>query len=249
MVLAWRWLMSILFVVVNAVMMGLMGIVFLPWAAFSAKGAQKTCWLYTEWVRFTARLLVGITWEVRGEVPQDECLLVSKHQSFLDILIIFNAVPQPRFIMKRELLWTPVIGLYAWRLGCVPVARGRRGAAIKQMMADVQSGRVTPGQLVIYPQGTRVKPGQYKPFKVGSYALYSQLGQEAVPVATNAGLFWPKGTMLRKPGRAVVEFMPRIAQGVPQKEFLARVEAEVEGGSNALMAEAGFTALPDGKEG
>ncbi len=243
---AWRWIMSILFVVVNALMMALMGIVFLPWAAVSARGAQITCWLYTVWVRFTARLLVGITWEVRGDIPKDECLLIAKHQSFLDILMIFNAVPNPRFIMKRELLWTPIIGLYAWRLGCVPVARGKRGAAIKKMMADVKSGRVEPGQLVIYPQGTRVRPGDYRPFKVGSFVLYNQLGQPVVPVATNAGLFWPKGTMLRKPGLAVVQFLPEIAPGVEQAEFLPRLEREIEMNSNALMREAGYAGeLPD----
>lgn len=242
--IVWRWLMSFVFVVVNALMMGLMGIVFLPWALFDPRGAQAAAKLYTHWVRLSARLLVGITWEVRGDIPRDECLLVAKHQSFLDILIIFQTVPHPRFIMKRELLWTPVIGLYAWRLGCVPVARGKRGAAIKKMMADVQSGRVTPGQLVIYPQGTRVRPGDYKPYKIGSYALYSQLGQDAVPVATNAGLFWPKGTMLRKPGHAVVEFLPRLTPGMAQKPFMERLEQEIEGKSDALMREAGFEPGP-----
>ena len=170
----WRWLMSILFVVVNAVMMLILGIVFLPWAVVSPKGALTACKLYTYWVRFTCRWMVGIRWEFRGDTPTEECLVVAKHQSFLDIMMIFQAVPKPRFIMKRELLWTPIIGIYAWRLGCVPVARGKRGAAIKKMMADVKSGRVEPGQLVIYPQGTRVKPGGYRPFKVGSFVLYKQ---------------------------------------------------------------------------
>lgn len=242
MILAWRWLMSVLFVVVNGVMMGIMGIVFLPWAALSANGAQKTCLMYTYWVRFTARWMVGIRWDIRGEVPEGECLVVAKHQSFLDILMIFQVLPQPRFIMKRELLWTPVIGLYAWRLGCVPVARGKRGQAIKSMMADVKSGRVAPGQLVIYPQGTRVKPGDHLPYKVGSYVLYNQLGQPCAPVATNAGLFWPKGTMLRKPGTAVIEFLPMIAPGKKQAEFMPALEEAIESQSNVLMAEGGFNA-------
>ncbi len=240
MVKIWRWIMSILFVAVNAVAMAILGIVFLPWAALSPQGALVACKAYTYWVQFTARWMVGITWELRGEVPEEESLVVAKHQSFLDILVIFQALPRPRFIMKRELLWTPIIGLYAWRLGCVPVARGKRGAAIKRMMEDVRSGRVPPGQLVIYPQGTRVKPGDYKPFKVGSYVLYDQLGQPCVPTATNAGLFWPKGTMLRKPGHAVVEFMPRLEPGMAQAPFMAHLENEIEAGSNALMREAGY---------
>lgn len=244
--LLWRWIMSVLFVVINALAMLILGLVFLPWAAFSPTGALTACRAYTWWVRFTCWAMIGLRWEWRGEIPQEECLIVAKHQSFLDIIMIFQAVPRPRFIMKRELLWTPIIGLYAWRLGCVPVARGKRGAAIKRMMADVKSGRVAPGQLVIYPQGTRVKPGDYKSFKVGSYVLYDQLSQPCVPTATNAGVFWPKGTMLRKPGRAVVEFLDVIAPGAEQAGFMAGLERDIEEKSNALMREAGYDGeLPD----
>lgn len=242
MLLAWRWFISIVFVVQNAVVMLLLGIVFLPWAVVSSRGARMACKAYARWALWTARVLIGLKTEVRGEVPTTEVMIAAKHQSFLDILIIFDAVPVPKFIMKRELLWTPIIGLYAYRLGCVPVDRGRRGLAIKKMVADVRSGAAIPGQLVIYSQGTRVPPGTHKPYKMGTYALYSQLGQVCVPAATNAGLFWPKGTMLRTPGRAVVEFLDPIAPGIEQKAFMAQLETKVEACSNALLAEGGFDA-------
>lgn len=243
MVLAWRWFISIFYVVQNAIVMLILGIVFLPYAVVSGKGARRACKLYARWAIWTARVLIGLKSEVRGTVPTDEVMIAAKHQSFLDIMIIFDAVPIPKFIMKRELLWTPIIGLYAWRLGCVPVNRGKRGQAIKKMVADVRSGAAVPGQLVIYSQGTRVRPGHHKPYKVGTFALYDQLQQPCVPAATNAGLFWPKGTMLRKPGLAVVEFLDPIAPGaMAQKEFMAALEASVEARSNALMKEAGFDA-------
>ena len=242
--IVFRWVLSILFVLQNAVMMLVIGTLFLPWAIVSPKGAMTACKSYAKWALWTARWMVGIRREVRGEVPTGAVLVPAKHQSFLDILMIFDAVPQPRFIMKYELLFTPIIGLYAWRLGCVPVRRGKRGAAIKAMLADVESGRVPPGQLVIYPQGTRVAAGDYRPYKVGPYVLYKQTGQAAVPVATNAGLFWPKGTMLRKPGLAVVEFLDPITPGRDQDEFMGLLEAQVEDHSNALMREMGFD--PDG---
>ena len=238
--LAFQWVMSILFVVQNAVMMLLMGILFLPWALVSPKGAMAACKSYATWAIWTARWMVGIRSEVRGEVPSGACLVPAKHQSFLDIMMIFKAVPQPRFIMKYELLFTPVIGIYAWRLGCVPVRRGKRGAAIKSMLADVESGRVPPGQLVIYPQGTRVPVGEYRPYKVGPYVLYKETQQRAVPVATNAGMFWPKGTILRTPGLAVVEFLDPIEPGADQKVFMAELEQVIEESSNSLMQEAGF---------
>ncbi|MCF3593474.1 1-acyl-sn-glycerol-3-phosphate acyltransferase [Rhodobacteraceae bacterium LMO-12] len=242
MVLAWRWFVSILFVVQNAIVMLVLGIVFFPWAVVSSKGALKACKLYARWAIWTARILIGLKSEVRGHVPSDEVMVAAKHQSFFDILLIFNALPAPKFIMKRELLWTPIIGLYAYRLGCIPVDRGRRGQAIKKMIADVASGAANPGQLVIYSQGTRVRPGEMKPYKIGTFALASQLGQACVPAATNAGLFWPKGTMLRKPGLAVVEFLEPMSPTLDQNTFMAQLEASVEARSDALMQEAGFDA-------
>lgn len=239
---AWQWLLSVIFVIQNALAMGVLGIVFLPWAVFSSRGARVACMSYCRWVIWTARWMIGLRTEVRGQPPQGEVMIAAKHQSFLDILIIFGSVPAAKFIMKRELLWTPVIGLYAYRIGCVPVNRGKRGQAIKKMIADVASGAANPGQLVIYSQGTRVRPGDYKSYKVGTFALYDQLEQPCVPAATNAGLFWPKGTMLRKPGLAVVEFLDPIAPGMEQRPFMAQLERDVEARSDALSAEAGFHA-------
>jgi 1-acyl-sn-glycerol-3-phosphate acyltransferase len=142
--------------------------------------------------------------------------------------------------MKREILWTPVIGLYARRLGCVPVARGKRGAAITKMVKDVEAGHVLPGQLIIYSQGTRLAPGVKAPYKIGTAVLYNQLQQECVPVATNAGVFWPRTGMLRKPGLAVVEFLPTIPVGLDKDAFMSVLEEVVEKRSNELMLEGGF---------
>lgn len=238
--LAIRWVISLVFVLQNAVMMLVIGLVFFPWALISPKGARAACKAYCVWVLWTARWMIGLKHEVRGTPPKGEMLIAAKHQSFLDIIMIFYASPAAKFIMKREILWMPVIGVYAYRIGCVPVNRGKRGAAIKKMLDDVKQGLTAAGQLVIYSQGTRVKPGEKRPYKIGTYALYEQMGQPCVPVATNAGLFWPKGTILRKPGLAVVEFLEPIAPGAEQRAFMSALEAQVEGRSDALMREAGF---------
>jgi 1-acyl-sn-glycerol-3-phosphate acyltransferase len=85
-----------------------------------------------------------------------------------------------------------------------------------------------------------VAPGVKKPYKVGSGLLYEQLGQPCVPVGTNVGVFWPKHGILRKPGVAVVEFLPAIPPGLAVPAFMAQMEAVVEESSNRLMTEAGF---------
>lgn len=235
-----RWLLSLVFIIQMYLAMALIAVAFAPWALFSRHGARVACKTFCRWTLFSLRLLTGLKSEVRGTPPTGECIIAAKHQSFLDIILIFNAVPAGKFIMKRELMFTPFLGQYALRIGCVPVDRGKRGAAIAKMKADVARGTAEPGQLIIYPQGTRVAPGVTKPYKVGTGLLYDQLGQPCVPVAANVGLFWPKRGILRKPGLAVVEFLPPIAPGLKVQDFMARLETDVETHSNRLMAEAGL---------
>lgn len=238
--LAIRWVLSLIFIVQMYLAMAVVAIGFAPFALFSRDAAIKACHVYCVWVMWSLRVLCGLRTEVRGTPPTGEVMIAAKHQSFLDIIMIYGAVPRGKFIMKRELIWAPFLGQYAWRIGCVPVNRGARGAAIAKMKADVAAGTAYPGQLIIYPQGTRVAPGASKPYKVGSGLLYDQLGQPCAPVGTNVGVFWPKHGILRKPGLAVVEFMPLIAPGKPVAEFMAEVERVVEESSNRLMRDAGF---------
>ncbi|HKL45911.1 MAG TPA: lysophospholipid acyltransferase family protein [Roseovarius sp.] len=237
---ALQWVRSLIFVINIYVMMGVMGLLFFPWALVSRRGALTACQSWCRWVRWSARWMVGLRTEVRGTPPSDEVLIAAKHQSFLDIILIFGAVPAGKFIMKRELMWAPIIGQYALRIGCVPVDRGKRSQAIRQMVTDVAKGRQEPGQLIIYPQGTRIAPGVKAPYKVGTGVLYQELGQDCVPVAANVGLFWPRKGIMRKPGTAVVEFLPRLEIGLEREVFMARLQDEVETGSNLLMRESGF---------
>ncbi|ABD53393.1 lysophospholipid acyltransferase family protein [Jannaschia sp. CCS1] len=231
---------SFLHIVQMYVAMLIIAVVFFPWALFSPRGAHAACHTYCAWVFWTLRWMVGLRVEVRGTPPTDEVLVAAKHQSFLDVMVIYHAVPRGKFIMKRELMFAPFLGQYGLRIGCVPVNRGKRGAAIKKMLEDVRSGKQQGGQLIIYPQGTRIAPGVSAPYKAGTGALYAQMGQPCVPVATNIGVFWPKTGITRKPGVAVVDFLPRIEPGMEAKPFLDRLEHDIETASNALLDEAGF---------
>lgn len=235
-----RWIRSILFELQVYPMLVVIGLLYMPLALWSPEGARRGCKAYCRWVFWTARWMVGIRCEVRGTPPQGAVLIAAKHQSFLDILMIFNAIPSGKFIMKREILWTPVIGLYGMRIGCVAVNRGKRGLAISKMLKDVAAGLSKPGQLIIYSQGTRVPPGEKRPYKVGTGLLYEQLGQSCAPVSTNVGVFWSKRGILKNPGVAVVEFLPVIEAGLERDVFMERLEHEVETASEGLLVEAGF---------
>ncbi|MBS1300996.1 lysophospholipid acyltransferase family protein [Loktanella sp. SALINAS62] len=235
-----QWIRSLLFSMTMYVMMLVFGIVFLPYALIHPNGARHTCRMYARSVMWLAGWMIGLRFEFRGTPPTFGCMVAAKHQSFMDVMAIYQVMPRPRFIMKRLLLWAPVLGLFAYRAGCIPVDRGKKGQAIKDMLARVQSGDQEPGQLCIYPQGTRVAPDAVAPYKKGTAALYVQLNQPCVPVATNVGVFWPKRGIYRKPGTAVFEFLPALPPGLLLRQFMQQIEYDIELHSNLLAREAGL---------
>ena len=144
-------LRSMAFIMQMYVAMLIISVAYFPWAVISAAGAHAACHAYCRWVIWTLGWMTGLRCEVRGTPPTDDVMIAAKHQSFLDILMIYNAVPRGKFIMKRELLFAPFVGQYGLRIGCVPVNRGKRGAAIAKMLSDVKTGKRQGGQLIIYP--------------------------------------------------------------------------------------------------
>jgi 1-acyl-sn-glycerol-3-phosphate acyltransferase len=240
-----QFLRSLAFIAQMYLAMLLLAIWWTPLVLRRRERAFDAIHAYCNWVRRSAAVIVGLRSEIRGEVPTGEVLIAAKHQSFFDIILICSVVPRPKFIMKKELLWAPIVGWYARQIGCIPVDRGKRGQAIQKMVADVKAGRSAPGQLIIYPQGTRVAAGAHRSYKVGTGVLYSESGEACIPAATNVGVFWPRHGLMRKPGVAVVEFLREIPPGLSTEDFMAAIETVIEGASDRLMEEAGFR-LPPG---
>lgn len=239
--IALQYVRSILFIVQMYVLMAVMAVVTFPVALIGGRRtAIWVCRTYSCWIRLSLRLLVGLRTEIRGEVPQGNVIVASKHQSFLDILLIYSALPAGKYIMKRSIMWMPFLGWFAWLIGCIPVNRAKGTAAMKAMLAAAKNPKFAGGQLIIFPQGTRVAPGARAEYKIGAGALYRTLKLPCVPAAANVGLFWPRHGLLRKPGLAVIEFLPAIAPGMDTGAFMKRLEDDIETRSDLLMAEAGF---------
>ena len=233
-----QWLLSLIFNIQMYVAMLVFGLVYLPYAIWRPEGAATAARHYCKYIRWSLACLCGLHIEIRGTPPKGQVLVAAKHQSFLDVMAIYAEMPRGRFIMKSELRFAPILGWYAVRLGCIPVVRGKRAGAINKMLADVKSGRDMPGQLNIYPLGTRIAPGVSAPYKVGTAALYQQMQVPCHPVATNIGLFWPKLGILRRRGTAIVDFLDPIGPGLGNAAFMARLEQDIETRSNALNDEA-----------
>jgi len=228
---------AIVFIVLFYAGMAAWGLLLIVPAFFSHR---VVVWAMKSYIRFALdllRVLCGTRCEVRGTPPSGPCIVASKHQSFLDVMMLMLWLPEPRFVMKRSVMWVPVLGLYALRLGCVPIDRGNRSAAMRSIVEGVRTMRY-PGQVIIYPQGTRVPPGEARPYKGGVAKLASETGLPIELAAVNAGWFWPRAGIRRSPGAAVLEFLGPLPTDVPPPRRLDEIERRIEAASDRLADEA-----------
>ncbi len=193
------------------------------------------------WLRFVEAVLLrgiaGIRVEVRGleHVPRDRAvILLAKHMSNLDPIVTFARLPRMTALAKKELFQIPFIGAIFRKLGIVRIDRqsGRAHEQMPQVLAAVKSAR---RPLVVYPEGTRVRPGERRKLKSGAFYLQLDGDIPVVPVATNSGLHWPKGLALLRPGTVIYEFGPPLPHVRDKERFLALTEEHVLSRSDALM--------------
>jgi 1-acyl-sn-glycerol-3-phosphate acyltransferase len=183
---------------------------------------------------------VGTGLEVRGQekLPEGPCLVASKHQSAWETFALIPLFRDPALLMKRELFWIPFHGWFSKKFEMIPVDREKGPAALRAMLRETKK-RVADGrEIIIFPEGTRRPAGAPPDYKTGVVLLYEALGIPCVPVALNSGLFWPRRSLLRRPGTIVVEFLDPIPPGLPKAEFLSRLTESIETATNRLLAEA-----------
>ncbi|KQP61770.1 acyl-phosphate glycerol 3-phosphate acyltransferase [Methylobacterium sp. Leaf399] len=190
------------------------------------------------------RVVGGLTVEFRGleNRPAGACIVAAKHQSALETLALVTVFPDFAYILKRELLWIPLIGWYLSRSGMVAIDRSR-GAKAMATMNEAAAQAIRDGrQLIIFPEGTRRAPGAAPAYKLGITHLYAALDVPCVPVALDTGLYWPRRSLMRRPGTTVIAFLPPILPGLDRATFLDRLQERVEDASNALLAAAPYPA-------
>ncbi|RMF11815.1 MAG: 1-acyl-sn-glycerol-3-phosphate acyltransferase [Alphaproteobacteria bacterium] len=185
------------------------------------------------------RALVGVTHEFRGRdrLPDGPCLIAAKHQSAWDTIVFLVELPAPVFIFKKELLRIPIYGWFCLRSGMIPIDRNGGGRALRRMINRVRSRLAAHRPVIIFPEGTRVKPGEHRGYQPGVAGLYRQLDVPVVPVALNSGLVWPKAGLCRTDFRIVAEYLDPIPPGLPRKEFMARLEQAIETATGRLLEE------------
>jgi len=185
-------------------------------------------------------VIVGTKLEVRGreKLPNGACLVAAKHQSAWETFALIPLFRDPALLMKRELFWIPFHGWFSKKFEMIPVDRDKGPAALSRMLREAKARIADGREIIIFPEGTRRAPGAPPDYKTGVILLYEALRVPCVPVALNSGLFWPRRSLIRRPGTIVVEFLDPIPPGLPKAEFLKRLTEAIETASTRLLAEA-----------
>ncbi len=182
------------------------------------------------------RVVGGIRVDFRGleTVPPGPMLVAAKHQSTLETLALCIPFERFAYVLKRELMWIPLIGWYLARSGMVPIDRAK-GSKTMAALNEAAAAAIRDGrQLIIFPEGTRRDAGAPPAYKQGLSHLYARLGVTCLPVALNTGLYWRRHSFLRLPGTTVIEMLPTIPPGQPRLAFLDEVQARIETASATL---------------
>jgi 1-acyl-sn-glycerol-3-phosphate acyltransferase len=163
-------------------------------------------------VMLLAKAVLGIDWQVEGRenLPSRPAVILAKHQSAWETMAFQMIFPPQVHVLKRELLWIPFFG---WGLALMsPIAIDRsRGVAALRAIARRGRERLAQGfWVVVFPEGTRVAPGAAREYQLGGAWLACASGAPVVPVAHNAGLFWPRNAFLKRPGTVTVRIGPPI---------------------------------------
>jgi 1-acyl-sn-glycerol-3-phosphate acyltransferase len=198
-------------------------------------------WMATTWGRINLVLLrvAGIDYEIRGreKIPPGALLVAAKHQSAWETFALLWMFDNPTFIIKRELQWIPIFGWLTIKGRMVPVDRSAGSQALNAMTARAKIELAKGRQLVIFPEGTRRTAGAEPRYKYGVAHLYAATGVPCLPIALNSGLFWPRRSILRYPGKVLVEVLDPIAPGLDKDAFFKRMQNEIETATARLIAE------------
>ena len=185
------------------------------------------------------RYLLGLTFEQRGleNIPNEPVIYASKHQSAWDTMYFLWHHKDNAYVMKGELNRIP---FWKWYMDkCQHVVVDRRGgtSAMREMISNTKSILADKRSVIIFPEGTRVAPGETRRYHPGIAALYSQTNATVIPVALNSGYFWGRRHFIKKPGVLTIQFLPPIPKNMERKAFMKELEIRIESATRKLENE------------
>ncbi|MFN2309646.1 MAG: lysophospholipid acyltransferase family protein [Gammaproteobacteria bacterium] len=188
----------------------------------------------TQWARVSLwwlKVSCGLSYRVTGSehIPTQTAIIFSKHQSSWETFALQEIFPPQVWVLKRELLKLPFFGWGLASLGAIAIDRGAGRKAIEQLVEQGRQRLESGRWVVVFPEGTRIPPGERGRYRIGGAVLAERSGHPIVPVAHNAGEYWPPRSFLMRPGVIQVVIGPPItSHGRPAAEILQEAEDWIE---------------------
>jgi 1-acyl-sn-glycerol-3-phosphate acyltransferase len=182
-------------------------------------------------VIFLARWVLGIRHRVIGleHLPTEPAVLLSKHQSAWETIAFQQIFPPISFVLKKSLLRIPFFGWGLAAFSPIAIDRGAGREALKQIEAQGKERLQQGFWVLVFPEGTRMAPGEVGNYQIGGPWLAVKAGAPVVPVAHNAGRCWSKNAFIKHPGEITVVIGPTIATaGRKANEVLAETQEWIE---------------------
>jgi 1-acyl-sn-glycerol-3-phosphate acyltransferase len=181
------------------------------------------------WARFwartqihAARIICGIRLQISGweNLPPAPVLIASRHESTFDVLVWIANLPAACFVVKRELAAIPLFGRCIRATGMIAVDRDAGGAAMRTLLRGGDRAKAEGRHIIIFPEGTRVDPGEYPPLQPGVAALASRTGLPVVPIMTDSGKFWGRRSFRKRPGTIRISIQPPLTAKLGREALL-----------------------------
>lgn len=206
------------------------GLVCLPLIANppTARGVAKL------WARsnlLAVKYLCGLRAEIRGREHMGEgpAIIAAKHQSMWETLKLYDELPHACFVLKKELRSIPMFGWWCQAVGFIFVDRDAGAKALRSMLVDAKKAiEGGASHIVIFPEGTRVKPGEHVPYQPGVAALAKSLKVPVIPTAHNSGSYWVTPGPMKIPGTVILEFLPALPVGLSREDISSQLEPAIE---------------------
>lgn len=203
------------------------------------------------WLRgllWLLRVITGASHAVKGRLPESPMLVLARHQSQWETLLLFQHIPKACFVLKREILWIPVFGWYLARCNMLPINRAQGAEALRKILGQASQLWASGHSIILFPEGTRTPFGQPGPWRSGAHKLWQAAqGQHIpiVPVALDTGRIWPARSWRILPERTTLWLLPTVTDSETEASVKARIEARSDSGCYGVGS-AGSTSTPSG---
>jgi 1-acyl-sn-glycerol-3-phosphate acyltransferase len=188
--------------------------------------------LWVKWLLWVLKKTCHLTYEVEGaeNIPKDSpCVVLCKHQSAWETVALRLILPKQTAVLKKSLTWIPIGGWALATLKPIAIDRSNQREALKRLIEQGRQRLKEGFFVIVFPEGTRAAPGENKKFNAGGAMLAQKSGYPVLPIAHNAGEYWPRYSFLKYPGTIKVKIGPLIeVEGLKPKEINEKAAKWIE---------------------